>query len=240
MRIIITITLLSIMSSSAWANKNCLDFHVINSEPVGYINDENQLVGSQVEMLNALEAESGICINKTLMSFVDLWKSIERKEHDGGFILKNQQKIHLVKPLGLATHINNLVVPRTGISIKQFKDLYPLSIARAAGSYVGQRLIQDKKITLVDINNYENVFNLLKVNRIDAIVGSEIVIKHQAKKRTQVDNINFPGSLKVGKHEIWLQLSLREHQPETIIALQNALKALREKKTFESILDKYR
>ena len=75
------------------ANNRCLEMHVIQAEPLGYINSQHKMVGVQVDFLAAIEAESGICINKRLMPYARIWKSFAQKKHDGGILFKNPDQL---------------------------------------------------------------------------------------------------------------------------------------------------
>ena len=218
------------------ANNSCLDMHVIQAEPLGYINSQHKMVGVQVDFLDAIEAESGICINKHLMPYARIWKSFAQKKHDGGILFKNPDRINIVNNVAFIGIVNTLVIPKVGFSIDKYQQLQSFVIGKARGGILNNRFDQDQQLTLVEVNSYDQVTKMLAAGRLNAIAGSEPVLRYQLSKFGLNDKVNLDGTFLLGTREQWLQMSLRPHHQDTIDKLRKAVDTLSKQQFFSQTM----
>lgn len=190
------------------ADEKCLDMHVIQSVPIGYVGTDNQVVGVQSDYLALIEQYSGICINKILMPYARIWQSIEKGDHDGGIVFRSSDRDHLVE------YVARLQVEKTGVIagkkfvIKRYEDLYGLVIGKTRAAHLNDRFDIDKQLILVDVTSYEQAAKMFSFNRIDAMAGSLIMLKYQLSILEGTEYIIDKSNVfELGTREQWLQLS---------------------------------
>jgi len=84
--------------------------------PLGYVNANGQTLGVHWDYLAAIERESSLCINKKLLPYPRIWKSIKTGAHDGGIVFRSAERSGLVTYVRLIRSVKTIVVFATGRS----------------------------------------------------------------------------------------------------------------------------
>jgi ABC-type amino acid transport substrate-binding protein len=119
--------------SLAISKSDCLNFHVIHSEPLGFVNDEGQLSGVQVDIINAIAKNSGLCINTLLMPYPRIWQGLEMGKHDGGIVFKSESRSYMVDYVAKIRAVKVAVITRKLIEVNSYDDLKGIYIAVRRG-----------------------------------------------------------------------------------------------------------
>lgn len=217
----------------------CLDFHVIKNEPLGYQNDSGEMVGVHWEYLEAIEQASGLCINKRLIPYLRIWRSLTNGDHDAGILFRSKSRADIVEYSSLVREVYTVVVPVKGMKINHYDDLQHLIIGKPRGTHLGDKFDNDKNLTIVELNSYQQAAKMLQKGRIDAIAGSGLVINYQLKKYKAFDKIDNEGKFIVGKKEQWLQFSKKSKHLDLIPKLNLAIEELKQNGRLDAIMDKY-
>lgn len=230
---------LCLLSFATTSQERCFDMHIVHTEPLGYIDENNVLAGVQVDYLEALEKVSGVCIKKRLMPYARIWKSIEQGRHDGGFIFKDPTRSRFVRPIDFALNIETWVIPKRGLSIDNYQQLTTLVIGKARATNLSNKFDNDDTLTIVEVNNYDQLPKMLVAGRVDAIAGSEPILRYQLAKLKLGNKVNLDGRFILGHREQWLQLSLKPYQQQQLDKLKKGVEQLRNNHTFSKIMDSY-
>lgn len=233
------LTLTVSLNVTASAPKECLNFHVIHSEPHGYINKEGVPKGIHWEYLEAIREHSGLCINLSLFPYARIWKSIKNGAHDGGIIFKSQSRTNLVEYVGHIQTTPTVVIPLKNITLETYSDLNNLSIGNIRGAHLSKKFDNDKDLNIVQLVNYEQEARMIKLKRLDAISGNEYALKYQLKKHKALNEVDLNSQFKLGEKEQWLQLSKRSQHLDKLPILQKSITSLKNSGIFHEISLKY-
>lgn len=220
-------------------SNTCLNFHVIEAEPLGFLNKEGELVGVQTEYINAIAKASGVCINLRLLPYARIWQSIKNGQHDGGIVFRSESRSHLVEYVESIRRMTTIVVPLKSVPLKKYDDLKGKVIGRMRKSHLNDKFDKDPDIIFTGLNNYEQAAQMIKVHRVDAITGSAVVMFYQLKKNDVLDEVNFEQKFILGSKVQWLQLSKHSKHLDKIPKLKEAIQRLKQNGTFDKIMDKY-
>lgn len=234
---IILISLINTVSANR--NIDCLTLHVINTPPIGYTNDQGQAVGVHWDYLTALEKTSGLCINKILLPYPRIWRSIENGQHDGGIIFKSHSRSPLVKYVAKIRSVKTIVVVAKTHSVNHYTGLKNLTIGKTRGTHLSQRFDNDEQLNLLEFKNYTQATQMLLHGRINAIAGSALVLTYQLNRVNALEKIDLKNRITLGEKEQWLQLSVHSKHLDKIPKLRRAIEQLKKNGSFDRIMTKY-
>ena len=235
-RLVLTALLLTV-NQALFAD--CLNFHVIQNEPIGYKDASGNATGVHWDYLAAIEEESGLCINKQLMPYARLWLSMEKGQHDGGIAFRSKNHESLIHPVEKIRVLATVIFPRKDIKIDRYEDLAGLYIGKTKGTRLSDKFDNDESLLKVDLVNYKMAANMLKLGRIDAIAGSQIVLTYQLSKYNAIDNLTLEKPFVLGEREQWLQLSKKSKHLDHTEQLRDAINTLKLRGVFDQIMIKY-
>lgn len=229
------------MSHFGWANEGngCLDFHVIENSPIGFIDTNGEPAGVHWEYLVAIEQASGVCINKKLLPYARIWEQLKIGVHDGGIVFKSDSRSSIVEYAALIRTVKTVVVPVKGLGIKRYEDLFGLTIGKTRGTHLNDHFDNDPNFNIVELTNYEQATRMINANRIDAIAGSALVLTYQLKKHDVLTRVDMDNSIVLGEKEQWLQLSNKSIHLDKVAQLNEAITLLKHNGTLDKIMDKY-
>ncbi len=233
--------ILIVIAKFGWANQgsDCLDFHVIKNSPMGFIGTDGLPTGVHWEYLVALEKASGLCINKALLPYARVWEQLKLGTHDGGIVFKSESRSDMVKYAALIRTVKTVVIPVNELGIKSYEDLYGLTIGKTRGTHLSNIFDNDPNFNIVELTNYGQAAQMIKVNRVDAIAGSALVLTYQLTKYNVLDNVDIENSIVLGDKEQWLQMSNKSAHLDKIAKLNEAIILLKRNGTFDEIMDKF-
>lgn len=217
---------------------DCLNLHVIDNRPLGFIGEDGLPTGVHWQFLSVLEKRSGICINKKLFPYPRIWKSIKFSGHDGGIVFRSQDRDSLVEYVAPILTVRTVVIPRKGITLKDYKDLKGLTIGKVRGTRLENRFDSDKAITILEVDTYEQVIQMIKTGRIDAMAGSGLGLSPFAGLDVS-EYVNLPGKLILGDRVQWLQISKHSKYLDKIPKLKQTIQQLQDEGIFDSIMAQF-
>lgn len=224
---------------SASGSEECLDFHVIHTEPLGYVNQQGEPTGLHWEYLEALQKHSGLCMNISLMPYARIWESIKHGDHDGGIIFRSENRSKLVQYAGHIQTVPTVVIPLKGIKLNTYEDLQYLLIGNMRGVHLSKRFDNDKNLKIVELINFEQETRMIELKRLDAIAGNAFALIYQLEQYDVLDHVSVENQLKLGEKEQWLQFSRKSDKLHTLPILKKSLTELKQKGVFRDILVKY-
>lgn len=223
----------------AFGKSECLNFHVIHSEPLGYVNTEGQVTGVQVDIINTVAKYSGLCINTFLMPYPRIWQGIKTGKHDGGIVFRSESRGYMVDYVAKIRTVKVAVVVRKPIELNSYDDLRGISIAIRRGVHLSERFDNDSKLAIMEVNQYEQVIKMLMHDRVDAMAGSTFVLHYVLKSANGLDKVDFSKKLKLAEKEQWIQLSKKSKHTDKIPLLNNAVQTMIKDGTLDLITEKY-
>jgi ABC-type amino acid transport substrate-binding protein len=239
--------ILTILQTTAWGlllspvstASECINMHVIENAPIGYLDDQGNATGVHWDYLTAIEEESGVCIQKQLFPYARIWKSYERGAHDGGIIFRTPDREALVEGVSLVRVLKVVVVPEKGSQLTSYESLSGLVIGKTRGTRLSRKFDTDTSLNKLDLDNYQQAARMLDAGRINAIAGSGVVLAHQLSLIGSLESVNLTGAFVLGSREQWLLLSKKSKHLDKIPALQKAIATLKENGVLDDIMTKY-
>lgn len=237
--IFIVLILCASVYSLAADKRACLDLHVIKNAPLGFTNEDGQDVGEHLDYLTAIEVDSNICINKTILPYPRIWQSIKSGGHDGGIVFKSASRSSYVDYVALIRIVKTVVIPANGIELNGYSDLQSITIGKVRGTHLSSQFDNDKSLNIIEVTTYEQAIKMLKRGRLDAVAGSALVLSYQLMKFNAFDKVDISRKVTLGEKEQWLQIAKNKLRADQISALREAVVRLKKTGTFDAIMDKY-
>jgi ABC-type amino acid transport substrate-binding protein len=168
--------LLLCVGTYAYGQKNCLNFHVIDSAPLGLVDSNGDKRGVHVELLKNIEQISGICIRLELMPYARILYSLEEGQHDGGILFKYPQNTSFIEFVAHVQDMQTIIVANRRFKLSSLASLDGLIIGKTRGTDLSDDISLAVKFNVVELTHYEQAAALLSKGRIDATAGSALVL----------------------------------------------------------------
>jgi len=217
----------------------CLSMHVIDLPPAGFKDKSGKLTGIHVDFIDALEARSGICIDKKIMPYARAVKNIKMGVHDAGILnpsLDDDFYTHVQNVEKLIT-LQTIIIPKKGLNLDNDKSLKNITIGKVRGSPLGPSF-DESQHEILELTSYEHGLSMLKRGRIDALAGNasgmnvigEFSLNHY---------FNIEGKFVIGERELWLVFSKKSGHVDQIETIKKSAHALVNEGVIALIFEKY-
>lgn len=238
--LLLTLLLFSQANAQVVKTNECLQMHVIQSVPIGYYDENGELIGVHTEMLEAIERYSGLCFEKLLMPIARIVKSLSLGQHDGGILLLSEKRAHLTTPVEFITNIQTIVIPRRGVRIEKYEDLHSLILGKIGGMPISNDFDSDKELVLVQANRYGQAAQMLERGRVDALAGGAAPLYHNLSKIPGIEQtVDISNIFVLGQRAQWLQLAKNSKHLDKTEILQKAIGVMKENGDYQRIQLKY-
>jgi polar amino acid transport system substrate-binding protein len=229
-----------LFSEGSFADETCLDMHVIQSVPLGFYDENNKVAGMDFDILQQIEEYSGICMTMRLIPIARIWKSFEQGQHDGGLIFKTAESNHSVEYAAFVGNAEIIIIPRNGLTIDSYEQLPKMSIAKTRGTPISDRFDLDIRLNLVEVTTYGQLIKMLKLGRIDAVVGNAAPLFYNLSRFDNTEKSIVVGNKFVlGSRETWLQFSKKSTNLTQLPKLKKAVELMHDNGDYQRIMSKY-
>ena len=187
-----------------------------------------------VNMLAIQAVIEGLPVNIEFSSYpyARILHSLKTGELDLALILKNSGLKKNVVYIGPLSYIKIVLVTPSNITIERYEDLHQLkNIAVIRNTQFNKIFDQDKKLKKIKVDNYKQAVSLLKMNRIDGIIGSKIGLEYSLRLQG-MDSSLVTNTFDLDRHELGLHLAKKS----PFITLQPLLTAAVERLYQEDFL----
>ena len=141
--------------------------------PFAFDESDELNVGSIIQYYRLLSAKTGIPINVVRMPYARMKKSLENGSLDMAVIFRNNDLKKYVDYVGLVSYSQVVIIPRKERIIEHYEDLSALNgIAVIRGASFGEPFDSDKRLNKYLVNDYLQGMLMLKLGRVDAVIGS--------------------------------------------------------------------
>lgn len=179
------------------------------------------------------------------LTFTDLTMPLKRvnRELEKGFldcacfIPSSWSRESFVLVHEVISKLNSVVVPRRGLEIGRFEDLYGHTVAMPRGAYRGWPLASDPKIQRYHTRSYAQSAVLLASGRVDAMVGTDIAVYYNlARAGVTRGDIGQPFVFLTST--VWLHCR-KDFDTAIVDQLRAAAKTLKADGAFDAIQARY-
>lgn len=227
-----------LLFSAAMAS-DCIKMHVIQSGQLGFLDDQNTPTGAHWDLLTELEARTGLCINKQLLPYARIWKSIEIGEHDGGIIFRSPDREHLAIQVAPLATLHTVVIPKSSLEIQGYEELAGLTIAKLRGNRLNDQFDSDPDLKKVNLDNYEDIAKMIGTGRVDAVAGGFVSLAFQLSRHGYLDTVNLNGAYSLGSRQQWLQISKKSNRFVDTNRLKAGIDSIMKDGTYDKIMERY-
>ena len=209
--------------SATWASDGDeLVFHVMDTQPFGYVDEKGNETGLHFDITNALAKRSSVAIKPVIMPYNRIWATLENGAHDGGIVWRSKERDSLVDYVGFVwtDYLTALTLKSHDIlAYENLQNGRPVGIITS--SSVSEVFNNDEKINKESIAQYDNALMMLLAKRVDAVVGNLFAYIYVAKEQNVLDKLSLPGFY-MGHREQWLQISKKS---KNLLALPEGKRA---------------
>lgn len=232
--------LLLYVGTCAYGQKNCLNFHVIDSAPLGFVDSNGDKRGVHIELLKNIEQLSGICIRLELMPYARILHSLEQGQHDGGILFRYPQNSSFIDFVEHVQDMQTIIVANRRFKLSSLASLDGLIIGKTRGTDLSDTINLAGKLNVVELTNYGQAAALLNKGRIDAIAGSALVLYYQLSHvYIGQEAIDFANKLVIGTRAQWLQLAKKTPTSIDVIRLKRATATAVAEPSYKALMQQY-
>lgn len=229
---------------SAFSNELIVGYGKFNAEPYTIIKDGKLVSGIIKNIMDRVGEELGIKIQYVEVPRVR-YPNLLKKGSVHIDLISNRK--WLKKPQDY--HWSLPIFKEKDIIVLNKKNTFPISKAadlsgKKLGTILGykytkqtEKLIAKKFITRVDVYSVNNSLEMLKRLRVDAVLDSDILVKHYIKKHNLHDILLISDWV---ESEHFIEAALSKKAPITLSTFNKVLKKLKKNGEIQHILKEYR
>lgn len=222
--------------SSAQSSSVGLKFITIDVAPWAYRDVQSgEKVGAFVDIVRALEQETGHQIAKTLTPFARVDRELESGDHDCTILVPRSEEI--VEHGSVITDHDIGVVSRADNPIASYDDLKGQRISLLRGSSISEQFDADDAFSREYDTDYLIALRKLDRKRVDGIAGAIPTILHLGEESGLSDTLAPP--LKLADIPLMFQCSRNSPHLGLMPELNTAIEALRASGELGAIVEKY-
>ena len=175
---------LTVTNNVSYANESKLKVSVPDFPPFSGFNENKYCAGASVLAIQAVLESLDVTIEIASYPYARILHSLKTGELDLALILHNsaiENDAIYIGPLSLAKII--LITP-SGTSIRCYNDLYQLkNIAVIRHAQFNEQFDQDNALHKITLDSYDQAISMLKMNRIDGVIGSKIGLEYALRQQ---------------------------------------------------------
>ena len=168
--------------------------------PLVYFNEQEQLVGSLVDKLNAFSRKTGIKVTIDVMTWARALAQVKHGKHDALMpTIKTTERTHFLTfpKLALVNFQSSVLIQRNA-SQPAAQSLASLtagkSIAKARSMILGNKidkLLLNEKNNVVEVNSVEAAMKMLELGRVDFVATDKGIAMSVIKKLSLKSDFTF-------------------------------------------------
>ncbi len=149
--------------SVTWASEgNELIFHVMDTQPFGYVDEKGKETGLHFDIINALAKRSGVAIRPVIMPYNRIWATLENGAHDGGIVWRSKERDTLVDYVGFVWTDYLTALTLKNHDILAYENLHNgRPVGMITSSSVSDKFNNDEKINKTPIGQYDHALMML-------------------------------------------------------------------------------
>lgn len=233
------LTCLFLKLTNAHAEENTTQVKMLTMEqiPYGYFTGENKPTGVLFDIANAILKTSGVSSSNTIVPVSRLVMRMTNTPNSCTIAIDSDSLSTENKIEKLGFTLSAGIIPKKGLEIKTYDDLYDLRIAIPLGMRFDNQLYDDPSLDIIRPPKYSNAIRMLMSDRVDAVAGAIFILRYLASLQgLQPEMLGKP--LIFIEPDVYL-ICAHDLDDNTKAKLKAAVIKLKDNKTIEAILQKY-
>lgn len=214
-----------------------LNVRTIDVSPYGII-DNGRNSGIYYELFNRLFESSNVKFENVIFPYARIKHELKSGQADVTIMFKYQELSPYVNYITPLPALKNVVIGKKGTSISSIDDLNGKVIAYLRGAKFSDKIDKSKNISKQFVNDFEQGIDMMRLNRVDAIIGPLSAILYSAKS-IGVPQDFFDKPFTVSSKTPWLQVSKKSIKKIDLLTIEIALKKLIKEGCFTRLNEKY-
>tara|TARA_R110000764_G_scaffold29279_3_gene68745 strand:- start:313 stop:1068 length:756 start_codon:yes stop_codon:yes gene_type:complete len=191
----------------SFAGDQRLSFSVPPFSPFNGFDEQSQCKGIGVLAIEKVTNTLNTPLKLAAFPYARILNSLKNGELDLALLFKNNTVTEDVEYIGPLSLEKIFILTQPDTTIKQYKDLYQLTrIAVIRSAQFNKKFDQDKRLNKISVNSYNQAIRLLKLNRINAVIGSKVGLEY-ALYQEKVDEDIMANAFYLGTKELGLHLA---------------------------------
>ena len=225
-RILIAVALLH--GSSIWATESVtleqssLTACALSEFPWAYPDERDAPAGIAMDLHGYFQRTTGREIHTKPCTVGSAATFLKEGSVDLALLPQAEGLSQWAEPLILAYRAREMVLPRKGVVVHNYEDLYSLTIATADGIDFDSPLRTDPRIARLSAKSADEALGLLVAQRVDAVVGNANVYRFAASRRGIDPNELFGPPFLLAERIVWVYISRKTDAPEFTAKLRAA------------------
>ncbi|QHJ12056.1 hypothetical protein FX988_02298 [Paraglaciecola mesophila] len=214
---------LPVLAQVTSANNITLKVGVPAFAPFAYINESSEMSGVMVRYLNLLTEDTGFEFELVLQPYARVLAGVKSGELDIALIFKNVQLEGHADFIGPVSNSNVIVLPQAAVNLQTYDQLILLGrIAVVRSASFSKTFDEDTNLQKFSVKDYKQGINLLRMGRVDAVVGSEAGIEYNLGE-LGLDIGDFGQPYILAQKENWLHFSKKSKHRTLINQLKRSV-----------------
>jgi len=214
-----------------------LNIRTIDVAPYGII-ENDQYKGIYYELSNMLFENVNVDFENIIVPYARIKHELKFGQADVTIMFKYQELEPYVTYVAPLPALKNVVIGKKETAISSIEDLNGKVIAYLRGAKFSEKIDTAKNISKQFVNNFEQGIEMMRLNRVDAIIGPLSAILYSAKK-TGLSPSFFGEPYIVSTKTPWLQVSKKSNNKIELSTIEIALKQLIQEGRFTRLNKKY-
>lgn len=193
--------------SLSFADDKQLSFSVPPFPPFKGFDVKSQCKGIGVLAVEKVTNNLITPLQLTAYPYARILNSLKNGELDLALLFKNNTVTEDVEYIGPLSLEKIFILTKPDTTIRQYKDLYQLTrIAVIRNAQFNKIFDQDKQLDKISVSSYNQAIRLLKLNRINAVIGSKVGLEY-ALYQEKMDEDIMANAFYLGTKELGLHLA---------------------------------
>ena len=181
---------LTMTHSFSFANDKEHNYSVPPFPPFNHFDEYNQCKGVGVLAVEKVTINLAEKFTEADFPYARILNSLKTGQLDVAFLFKNNTVIKDIEYVGPLSMSKIVVISQPDIVIQHYKDVYQFkSIAVIRNAQFNNKFDQDKQLNKVNVSSYRQAVRLLKLQRVNAVIGSKVGLEyalHQEKLNEKI------------------------------------------------------
>jgi len=224
---------LSYMSNAQATESNVLNFRTIDVSPYGIRSDKH--CGVYFDLANKLTVLGGITATNVITPYPRIIHELKTGKSDLSILFRYQELEGFVEFIAPLPPLEIVLMGLKGATLNSLKDLENKRLGYLRGAKLSEKIDANPNILKYDINNFDQGVNMMKLGRLDAIIGPKVALYSSGiKYDLGIEDFSTPYVISV--RTPWLQLS---RKTQRTVAIQNFIKKIKQVDLKEEVLALY-
>ena len=150
-----------------------LHIGTVHLPPWGFFDEKGQAVGILYEIANTIAEDLGMPYRNQVLPAARLLRDLDKNLIDFTIIYRTPNSERIGVPIAkVYSGIQNIVIGRSGLDIRNAFELYRHTIAVPRGGKFGEPFDSDPHLKRISSHEYKQSIRFLARSRVDTVVGS--------------------------------------------------------------------